>query len=46
MIDNIHITAGGVEYEFTNEAPDDAREQLSDAGDPSNPTVARGVIEQ
>ena len=44
MISEIRITKTGVEYDFSDEAPDDAREQLSDAGDPTNPTVAREVL--
>ena len=46
MIEEIRITSTGVEYDLTDEAPTDAREQLADAGNPTNPSVASNVIEQ
>ena len=46
MIKEIRIQAEGVEYELSDNAPDDAREQLADANDPTNPTVAREVLNQ
>jgi len=44
MIKNITITKSGVEYEFSGDAPDDAREQLRETGDPTNPSVANSVL--
>ena len=46
MIDEIRVTATGVEYELSDNAPDDAREQLADAGDPTNPNIAMDVLDQ
>ena len=45
MISEIKITAAGVEYEFADDAPDDAREQLAAAGNPTNPTVVRDMLD-
>ena len=45
MIEDIRITSTGVEYDLTDEAPSDAREQLADAGNPTNPTVARDALD-
>ena len=45
MIEDVSITRSGVEYTFRDEAPDDARGQLADAGDPTNPTKAEEVLE-
>ena len=44
MISNIKITATGVEYDLDDDAPDDAREQLAEAGNPTNPSVVRSVL--
>ena len=45
MIDEIRITKVGVEYDLAESAPDDARQKLSEAGDPTNPTVAESVLD-
>ena len=45
MIANIKITKTGIEYHLNEDAPNDAREQLADAGNPTNPTVAKDVID-
>ena len=45
MIEKIKITRNGVEYSFDDDAPDNAREQLADAGDPTDPTKAKAVLD-
>lgn len=46
MIQNIYKRKNGVEYQFADDAPDDAREQLSEAGNPTNPSVANDVLDE
>ena len=44
MIENIEITPEGVVYEFGDDAPEDAYEQLAVAGYPTNPTTAKRIL--
>ena len=46
MIKEILIQGEKVYYEFDDSAPDDARERLSKSGDPTNPTVARSILQE
>ena len=45
MIKNIYVRKDGVEYDFSDNAPEDAKEQLSEAGNPTNPTIAKQVLD-
>ena len=47
MIDEIRIQNGGqVYYYWSDDAPEDADEQMAEAGYPTNPTQIRQIIEQ
>ena len=45
IIENITVTRDGVEYEFGEDAPDSARDRLSEKGDPTNPTIVRDILD-
>ena len=45
MIEEIKIQNIGVGYKFSDKAPDDAEDQLAEAGYPTNPTTIRRILD-